>query len=559
MVNWKSKKLGDFLLMANGLAIVILINILSADVFFRLDLTEEKRYSIKSSTREMLGNLDDQVFIEIYLEGDLNTSFKRFQKEIREILEEFRIYSDNRIQYTFINPELASSKKAQTEFMAALAEKGIQPTNVIDTRGGQRIEKIIFPGGLISYGSRELGLTLLKGNKANSSEEEINQSIEGLEFELANAIFKLSNDEPKRIGLLRGHGEPDSTRLISFENAIQDVYQSNYVTLDDNLKAFEVIVITKPSSAFSEIEKYRLDQYVMNGGKLLIMLDKLEATMDSTSRPDYFAFPYNLGLDDLLFKYGVRVNYDLVQDLTASRYPIVIGQSGDKPKIQLIDWPFFPLINRYAEHPITLNLDAVVTRFASTIDTVKAPGIKKTPLLFTSQQSRKVAAPVNVSIQSLRRDLAPAQFNQTQLPIAYLLEGKFTSLFRNRFVPEGEDASTFRTEGVNTKIVVIGDGDLALNVVNPRTGEPQRMGFDPFSNYTFANQDLLMNTLAYLTDENGLIRARNKEVKIRPLDKQKVNDERLFWQILNVGVPLLFVILYGVIRSYIRKKRFSSF
>jgi ABC-2 type transport system permease protein len=559
MVNWKSKKLTDFLLLGNAIALVVLIHIFSANYFFRIDLTEEKRYSIKASTKEMLERLDDQVFVEVYLEGDLNPSFKRFQKEIREILEEFRIYSSNRIEYVFVNPEQATSKNARNEFMAELSSKGIQPTNVIESQSGQRVEKIIFPGALISYGARELGVTLLKGNKANSSEEEINQSIEGLEFELANAIFKLSNDEPKRIGFVKGHGEPDSTRLISFVHAVEDVYQTQSVNLDDDLGNYHVLIITKPTTKFSDIDKYRLDQYIMKGGNLLILLDKLEATMDSTSRPDYFAFPYNIALDDLLFKYGVRINYDLIQDLTSARYPIVVGQSGGKPKIQLIDWPFFPLINHYAEHPITLNLDAVVTRFASTMDTVKATGIKKTPLLFTSDRSRKVVAPVNVSIQSLRTDLTPDQFDERSLPIAYLLEGKFSSLYKNRFIPEGENQSAFVSDGVDAKIVVIGDGDLALNVVNPRTNEPQRMGFDPFSNYTFANQDLLMNTLAYLTDEGGLIRARNKEVKIRPLNKEKVNSERTKWQVINILVPLLLVTVYGLIRSYIRRKRFSSF
>jgi ABC-2 type transport system permease protein len=559
MVNWKSKKLSDFLLLANAVALIVLIHIISADYFFRIDLTEEKRYSIKASTKEMLAKLDDHVFVEVYLEGDLNPSFKRFQKEIREILEEFRIYSSNHIEYVFVNPEQATSKKARNEFMAELSSKGIQPTNVIESQRGQRVEKIIFPGALISYGARELGVTLLKGNKANSSEEEINQSIEGLEFELANAIFKLSNDEPKRIGFVKGHGEPDSTRLISFVHAVQDVYQSQNVNLDDDLKNYHVLIITKPTTKFSDLDKYKLDQYIMKGGNLLILLDKLEATMDSTSRPDYFAFPYNIGLDDLLFKYGVRINYDLIQDLTSARYPIIIGQSGGKPKIQLIDWPFFPLINHHAEHPITLNLDAVVTRFVSTMDTVKATGIRKTPLLFTSDRSRKVAAPVNVSIQSLRTDLTPDQFDQASLPVGYLLEGKFSSLYKNRFIPDGEDVSYFVADGVEAKIVVIADGDLALNVVNPRTNEPQRMGFDPFSNYTFANQDLLMNTLAYLTDAGGLIRARNKEVKIRPLNKEKVNSEKTKWQVINIVVPLLLVIVYGLIRSYIRKKRFSSF
>jgi gliding-associated putative ABC transporter substrate-binding component GldG len=297
----------------------------------------------------------------------------------------------------------------------------------------------------------------------------------------------------------------------------------------------------------------------MKGGRVLFLIDKLEANMDSASVTNYAAFPYNLNLDDQLFKYGVRLNLDLVQDRSAGPYPVVTGEIDGKPQIQLMDWPFYPLINRYADHSITRNLDAVVTRFVSSIDTVKAQGVRKTPLLFTSQYSRTVTAPVQVNINDLRKNLKPEDFSKSFIPVGYLLEGKFTSLFKNRFLPDGVESSSFAEGSGETKIIVVADGDLARNDVNPRSGQPQQLGFDPFLRYTFANTEFLMNAVAYLVQDDGIIEARTKEVKIRPLDKEKARSEKLKWQIINIALPLLILILYGIVRSGLRKRKFSSF
>ena len=561
MVNWKSKKAGDLLLLANGILALALLNLLSSQFFFRLDLTEEKRYTIHSATREMLANLDDEVYVEVFLEGELNAGFRRFQKAIRETLEMFRIYSRNKVQYAFIDPATALSQKARSEFMAELATKGIQPTNVIDTRDGERIERIIFPGAVVSYGGAEKGVMLLKGNKAASSEEEINQSIEGIEFEIVNAIHKLAETDPKQIGFVSGHGESDGPSVAAFEGAASELYLVRKVSLNDvALSDCEALVIAKPTLPFSAFDKYRLDQYIMRGGKVLFLIDRLDASMDSASQANYFAFPYETQLDDLLFRYGVRINPDLIQDRYSGRYPVITGQRADgTPQIQLMEWPFFPLINRFTVHPITRNLDRVLTRFVSSIDTVKAQGVAKIPLLLTSQYSRRLTAPVNVNINELRRDLSAEQFTESFIPVAYLLEGQFTSLYKNRFLPEGAQETAFREQSANTSLIVVADGDLSRNEVNRRTGQPQPLGFDPFNNYTFANQDLLLNMIAYLIDEAGLIRARNKVITIRPLDREQVAAERVRWQVINLGLPLLLLLAYGIMRAYWRRRKFANF
>lgn len=562
MVNWKSKQLGDFLILANGLMLIIFLNVISSHFFVRFDLTEEKRFEIKEPTKEILHALDDDVYIEVYLEGELNAGFRRFRNSIRETLEEFRIHSGNKVHYTFTDPAAAMGQKAQAEFMQELASKGIQPTQVIDGKDGQRVEKLIFPGALVSYGSAEEGVQLLKGNKAGTPDEEINQSIEGVEFELARAIVKLTNESPKKIGWVTGHGELDGVEAVGFQSAISEMYNFEKTTLESSssLRGFNALVIAKPTQAFSETEKFYLDQFIMKGGEVMFLLDKLDANMDSASLPAYFAFPYDLKLDDQLFKYGVRLNVDLVQDRVSGKYPVVTGQTGTRPQIQLIDWPFFPLVNHYSSHPVTNNLDAVVLQFAASVDTVKATGIKKTPLMFSSQYSRTLVAPVNVSIQTLRQQDNVNEFVQQNIPMAYLLEGKFSSLYKNRFLPEGISEKDFIADGKNAaKIIVVSDGDLASNVVNPRTGQPQPLGFDPFSNATFSNRDLLMNMLSYLTEENGLIQVRSKEIKIRPLDKEKIASEKVKWQVINIVAPLIVLVIFAFMRSFIRKKRYASF
>ncbi len=559
MVNWEGKKLHDILVLAIGLLLAIIANQLSSMYFFRADLTEEKRYSLQPSTRDLLTNLDDDVYVEVFLEGDLNAGFRRLRKGVEETLDEFRVYSGNKVHYKFTDPAAATGQNARNEFMALLASKGIQPTNVIDTKNGQRTEKLVFPGALVSYAGGEAGVMLLKGNRALKSEEVLNQSIEGVEFQLATAIHNLSFDDRKKVGLVTGHQELDSLEIGSFRQALSNAYDVFKVDISKpaNLSGLDVLIIAKPQGNFREGEKYNLDQYVLHGGHVLFLMDRLRVNLDSVSRDDYFALPYPLGLDDQLFRYGVRINPDLVLDRVALRYPVVTGIVDGKPQMTPIEWPFMPLINHYADHPITRNLDVTALKFASSLDTVKATGVKKTPLLFTSDYSKKLTAPVKVTVNDLRND-NPESFAEKAVVMAYLLEGKFTSLYKNRFLPEGVDSTAFISDGAS-RIIVVGDGDIARNEVNARSGQPRELGFDGFSGYTFANKDLLMNMVAFLADESGLINARSKDIKIRPLDKEKIRNERFTWQLLNVALPVLLVIGVGIVKVYLRKKKYTNF
>ncbi|UII32533.1 gliding motility-associated ABC transporter substrate-binding protein GldG [Fulvivirga ulvae] len=360
--------------------------------------------------------------------------------------------------------------------------------------------------------------------------------------------------------MVKGHRELDSLEIASFASALANLYDLEIENLQTTPSDYDALIIAKPTRAFSEQEKYHLDQYVMGGGKVLMLIDKLQADMDSASAVFNYAFPYDLNIDDQLFKYGIRVNSDLLMDNSAAGYPVVVGNMGDQPQIKLQNWPFYPIINRFSDHAITRNMGAVLLRFGSSIDTIRTPGIKKTPLMFSSQYSRVVSAPVNVSVQDLRTNMTSDKFDKQYLPVAYLLEGKFESLYKNRFKPENIDDSNFiESAKTGAKLLVVSDGDIARNEINTRNNSPQPLGFYPFSQNTFANQDFLMNAIAYLIDDEGIITARNKEIKIRPLNKVKISKEKTKWQIINMAIPVLLLIVYGVVRFYWRKKKYTGF
>ncbi len=560
MVKARNKRWESLLKFGIAVVILVLLNILANRYFFRIDLTEEKRYTITDATKETLKNLDDVVYVEVYLEGSFPSGFKRLQNAVREMLEEFRMYGGGNIQYEFIDPSLASGKEAQNEFYMNLAEKGIQPTNLFATEDGKKIEKLIFPGAIISYGGEEAAVMLLKGNQAATPEERLNQSIEGVEYELISAINKLAKTARKKIALVKGQGELDSLEVAGMTNSLLEFYEVFHVNLPEksDLKDYDAIIIAKPDTLFSEEDKYKIDQFIMTGGKAMFFIESMRVNMDSAGNEGTLAFPYQLNLEDMLFKYGVRINANLIQDLNSGAHPVVTGFMGDQPQIRVLPWPYYPIINQFGDHPIVKNMDAVYSRFVSTIDTVRADGIQKTPLFYTSQYSRILAAPVLVSLNSMRTDVVPENFTKGPLPVAYLLSGSFTSLYRNRLIPARFDKNEFIEQGSPSNILVVADGDFVRNEIDYQNGSPYHLGFDPYMNVTFANEDFLLNAMAYLLEGEGIITARAKEIKIRPLDRLRIEGEKFKWQLINLILPVIVIILYGVARYYYRKAKYAT-
>ncbi len=554
-----SKGLTQVLKIAIIISLAIMVNNIASLYYIRLDLTEENRYSISDATKKMLENLEEDIYIEAYLEGELPSAFKRMRSSLEETLSEFSRYSKGKIQYQFINPDQAASAKSRNQFMMQLAQKGIQPTDVFLTEEGKKIQKRIVPGVVISYGNTEKGVQLFKGNKAALPEQRLNQSIEGIEYELAKAIQDIIALDLPTIGVLRGHNEVDSADFISLRRALAKSYivKPINITQVKELPNFDAIILAKPTTKFSPADKFKIDQYLIKGGSGLFLIDKVAVNMDSAN-VGTFSFPYELDLDDLLFTYGVRINNDLIQDFISGTYPIVVGNEGNQPKIQLLQWPYYPVVNEYAKHPTVRNLDATLTRFTSSIDTVKAHGITKTLLFSSSTYARKLMSPTLVDINLMQQELNPDKFTTPNIPMAYLLEGEFKSYFKNKFLPEGFANDNFKPSG-QSKLIVISDGDLVKNELDPKTGQPLPLGYDPFTNQTFANQDLIINLINYLTNEEGLITARSKQVVIRPLDKVKLRNGKLKWQIINLVIPVALIILFGVFHYWYRKRKFTRY
>jgi ABC-2 type transport system permease protein len=528
---------------------LLALNALASFVFFRWDLTQEKRYTISDATKRLLQNLEGQVMVKVYLTGDFPPGMERLERAIQETLEAFADEAGSNLAYRFIEP---TDPKLQEELM----QKGLIPTNLFAKEDGKRTERLVFPGAVLVYDGKEYPVQLLKGNKATSAEDQLNQSYEGVEFELASAIRRLALQERRRIGVLVSHTKVLPERFSDLLASLQQDYDLYFDIQNPNSwENGDLLLIPKPDSPFTEEEKYRLDQFVMKGGKIALFADG--AQVDSVSLEGTFAQPLGLNLEDLLFKYGCRINQNLIKDLSCAMIPLNVGNMGNKPQIQPMPWRFFPLINSFGKHPIVRNLDAIYTRFASTIDTVTAEGITKTPLLFTSQYTNLLKAPALVAYNEARRQPDPREYNAGVKTVALLLEGSFSSLFNNRLLSNDPRAASFVSKSKPTKILVVSDGDLLVNDVDYKRNAPLPLGYDRLSGRTFANKDFALYALDYLLEAEGLITARNKQVTLRPLDKIRLNEQRTQWQMLNLLAPLALIGLIGVVWQWRRGRLYG--
>jgi ABC-2 type transport system permease protein len=555
----KSRHLTHYFL---GIALILILNLLANQYFFRIDLTEEQRYSITPATKQILQELEGEVYVKVYLEGDFPPGFKRLQKSIRETLDEFKVYGGKNLRFRFVDPSTqGKDAKARNTFYQELVQKGIQPTNIFAKEGDKKVEKLLFPGAILTYKDFEVTVNLFKTidqrlQGAPSPEQILNQSVENIEYNLVSGIRQLTQKQRKRVGFIEGHGELDDAEKGDLVNELQKYYDVFKIDLPHSelIEGVDAVVVAKPDSAFSEMDKYKIDQFIMRGGRALFFVDVVGVYMDSVLRDKgSFTFPYEHNLLDMMFKYGVRLNANLIQDLNAGAIPMVVGNMGDQPQVRPMPWKYYPLINTFTRHPIVKNLGAIQTRFVSTIDTVKAAGIRKTPLLFTSKYTKIINTPYLVTFNEARQPPDPKQYNRGALPVAYLLEGAFTSAFKSR--RQGKD---FIEKGKPSKIVVCSDGDVLRNEISRKTGKPAPLGFDPVFQTMYSNRDFMLNAMDYLIDEQGLISAKTREIALRPLDKLKLQNERTFWQGLNLGLPLILVIIFGIGFGFLRRRRYAK-
>jgi len=550
------------------IAIVIGINILGNTFFQRFDLTKEKRFTLTKSTKNVLKNLDDVVFVQVFLEGEFPAGFKRLQNGTVEMLNEFRSYAGSNLQFEFVNPLEGLDEKAKQEVTNQLFEKGVFPTNLQVKDNDAYSERRIFPGALVFYKGRETAVQLLENKKGQNPQEALNESLSLLEYKFAQAVNALQTSVKPKVALLQGHEELTPGNMQWMLNIMSNYYTVEQFDINNHLyipETFKCLLIAKPRLKFDEPDKYKIDQFIMNGGSALWLLDPMIAEMDSLRNRDAFmSIGYDLNLDDLLFNYGLRLNNNLVQDLQANPVPLMIGMQGDTPQYDLFRWLYYPVItSNDKQHPISKNLDAIATKFVSTIDTVKSNGVKKTVLLSTSPYTKVQYAPVRIHLGAVKETPNETQFNKGKQAIAVLLEGQFPSVFANRLKPntieitDTIEAFTNRPKSLPTKMIVVADGDIITNDRSSQ-GESFPTGYYRPTKETFANQQFILNCLEYLTDNSGLIESRTRQVKLRLLDQGKINQQKTFWQILNLVVPLLAVLFFGLLYNYLRRKKYAT-
>jgi ABC-2 type transport system permease protein len=562
-----SNKRKDLLNFVMTVSIVILANFVFSFYFQRFDLTSEKRYTLAESTRKLLKDLDDVVYMKIYLQGDLNPDFTRLRNETKEILDEFRAYSNNQIDYEFINPGENPNKEEVNKIEKQLYDKGIIPEQVIDkSKKGQKVtESLLWPGALVTYRGREMPWQIYKKQAGGgfTAEMSINNSVQELEYGITNTIRKLQAPRKPEVTFIEGHDELDTLRQYDFMRSLSEYYEVNRTVINQKLEALDgtdVIVISQPDSAFVEKDKFIIDQFIMRGGKVLWMIDPVYLDMD-TFRLKQFTLGFNndLNLTDMLFKYGVRLNPVLVQDMQCATIPVNVGFTNGEKNYKPFQWLYSPLIMPDIDHPIVKNLDLIKMEFASTIDTVFARGIKKTILLHSSRYSKTQPTPARVALAMVQFKPKESQFNMPYQPVACLLEGEFNSNYENRLPSAimNDTAIAFKSHGKKTKMIVIADGDIAKNEFSRKSG-PIPLGFDRYTQQTFANKTFLLNCMNYLLDDEGLLQLRAREIKLRLLDKKKIEGKESKWQLINIALPLGVVILFGMIQFYIRKKKYAS-
>ena len=574
----KNLKKNQLISFGITLTIIIVVNIIASFVYTRFDLTSEKRYTLSDTSKEILRNLDDYVYFRVYLEGEFPAGFKKLRKETKEMLDEFRAYSKF-VDYEFINPSESNDAAERNETYKLLYQSGLNPTELaIKTNAGAQ-QLVIWPCALVSYQEKEKPLDLLDTGVGESSSQALNNSAQNLEYKLISAIKELSQEKKSNIAFIEGHGELNENEVYDITRTLQKKYNVKRVTLDEQITAlnsrtetkdssivinsnYDAIIIAKPTKPFSEKDKFIIDQYVMHGGKVLWLIDPVSATMDSLQTSEStIGNALDINLDDMFFKYGLRLNKNLLLDLNSTKIALRTGQMGGQAQIEYFNWYYFPLLNAASDNSIVKNINPLKADFVSSIDPVISDSdVQKIPLLKTSNYTNIAAAPAYITLGMLRQAPDQRMFSQKSQNVAYLLKGEFESLYSNRMTSEIVESKEigFKTSSEPTSMIVVADGDLIRNQFHIPKGYPLPLGFDQYTQITYGNKDFIENAVSYLVDGEGLIEVRNRELKIRLLDANKINNDALIWQVVNVLLPSVVVIIFGIVLAIIRKRRFTK-
>ena len=561
MVPTKNNNLKNILIVV---AVLLLVNAIGNSFFYRFDLTKDKRYTLSPTSLAIIKQIKEPLAVKIYMQGDLPPEFKRLQQETRQLLEEFQAYNSD-IAFEFVDP--LEDEEHSTDNVKALYMKGMTPINITVDDKGKQSQAMVFPWAIAVYDNKEVTIPLLKNIMGASTTDKVIGSIQHLEYSIADALNKITKEKQKTVAIIKGNGELKDIYIAKFLLQVRESYHLGPFTLDsvakdpegslNALKNYDLAIIAKPTEGFSEAEKQVLDQYIMNGGKTMWLVDQVAVEMDSlyNATGATLAFPRDLNLNDMFFKYGFRINPDIIKDEKGSPIKLATGEQGSATQYQEFNWKFAPQIYPESTHPIVKNLGGIKFDFANPIDTLKN-GIKKTILLQSSKYSKKVGTPVEVNLNIVTEETSPNHYiNTGNIPTAVLLEGNFKSMFENRVL--AFEQKKYSTAGVPNKMIVISDGDVIKNQVD-KDFQPVELGYDQRSGTLYDNKDFLLNCVNYLLDDTGLINIRSKDLDVPLLDKEKVYENYTFTQILTIGLPILVLTVFGFLFTFFRKRRYTK-
>lgn len=579
-VNSSNKKFKFFINENSGISIILglififFLNWISSNIYLRIDLTSDKRFTLSTATKKTLKALKEPVIFNVYLKGeDLPASFKRLQRETKEMLEEFQAYN-SKIHFRFINPSSGTNFRQKNKVYQFLSNQGLNPTNLqVKTKEGLQ-QKIIFPGILVSSKNKTIPIHLLNNEIGIPPELVLNHSVENIEYKLTKALYTLTLKKKPMVAFLKGQKEISGAYIADFKKSLLKDFRvininiskqpENKLLRKDKISGkivptVKTLIIAKPTKTFNEQDKFALDQYIMYGGKILWLIDPVLASMDSIKNSDAtVSIDMNLGIQELLFHYGVRLNKDLILDLNATSIPVKTGEVEGRSQISLLPWYYFPLISSESKNPIVKNINSIQLQFASSIDTLPVKDVKKTILLKTSPYVATEKVPGIISLSILGKKPKPGFFREPAKNVAVLLQGHFSSDFNNRIIPQNIDVFPFKKTSNYTKMIIVSDGDIIRNQLQIPGKEPLPLGYDQYTRITYGNKQFLLNAIEYLSQNSNLITLRARILRLRMLDKVKLNKQLLQWQLINVVTPVIILIIIQLSLSFIRKKRYHN-
>ena len=560
---------------------VLFINIISSFINLNVDLTSDQKYSFSSESTAIITSLDDKLFIKVFLDGDFPAEFKRLQKSTEDLIKRFKIIGNNNVDFEFINPNKIVNENEKENLFKQLVKQKLSPTDLEINRDGKQVNQIIFPGAIIYYKGKQAAVNFLKQLPGGSTKSNINRSIETLEYEFVSAIEHLIKNRLTKIAFLEGNGELNEQQVFDItESVLDDNFNLSYhykvdrfnikeFTIDSAtnmpdiikqnylLSSYKALIIAKPTIPFNRLDKLLIDQYIMQGGKVLWLVDGIKASMDSLQNKSrsFVTAKNSLNIDDQLFRYGVRINSNLIQDLRSNKIPIITGYSNNVPQQSYFNWPYSPLLFSDSKHIISNGLDAIKCEFVSSIDTIKN-NVHKTILLHSSNKSRLSPSPSKISLGILENPPLSTSYNKKFLPIAILLEGEFESVFKDKLVQKNNKIK-FIKKSASNKMIVVSDGDLIANDIS-KSGVIYPLGYDKNTNFTFnGNKHFLINAVQYLCGDNSLSHLKLKDLSLRMLDKKKIQENRFIIQFINIALPILFLIIFALFFISYKKRKYA--